>query len=303
MAYIKTEIKEETPDEMFENGIYSDASVVSHAVKSEFNELDNYEYEQPEEYSMLHGEEDSSTSDDFNAKHAPKRKHIECENVYIDGEPEVCITNFNGLMQNRSKEDASDPLALHITPVERPIQERARQEPSKPSNYEQPKRICIVSTKRAPPVKDLVNRTYSSKYRKLKAGTRYSCETCKKLFSDVNQLRNHEHFCISKQNKCRNCNLIFQRTEYLMEHVKKCPKVANEPGKPTPNASVQSQLYKISHRSSKSCNICLVELGSEDELAKHKKENHFVANAYACHMCDSKFDTEQDALLHLRNTH
>lgn len=300
MAYIKTEIKEETADELVESDV-----PLSDVMKLEENEPDYSEYNQPQDYMLKSEEgeqdeeeeggkeEESAYSYDYNMKNESKKNPVECENIYIDGEPAVLLTNFNGSVQNHLKDDALDPLAIN-TPIERQIQRRIQTDIT-PSLHPA-KRICIVSNMKAPPVKDLVNRTYSSKCRKPKSDAGCVCKTCEKIFSDSTQLRNHERIC---NLKCMNCNLIFQRKEYLTKHMKRCI-----PGNHSETSIVPAQSrIRNSHRNSKSCNICLVELGSIEELAKHKKENHFVANAYACHVCDRKFDSNLEAVIHLQDTH
>lgn len=336
MAYIKAEIKEEIPDDYFDNETSNNRNVTSQLINIDEIKTDYYQFQEPEEYSFHPDEEDSSDSDDYSVRIPAKRNLIECENVYVDGEPEVSINHFNGLTSNRSKEDACDPLdplAIH-TPAERPNgqqnhsqqthsqsnhsqqihsqQTHSQQIHSQPNHNHQPniqqnhyvqaKRLNVLRILKAPPVKDLVNRTYSSKCRKLNTDTQLVCRTCKKSCLNANDLLEHRRICNSTKHKCHSCNLIFGRMEYLTNHMKKCPKL-HERSKKLPKASQQTQIRISTKFNKKSCTICCIELGSAEELAEHERKNHFVPNAYACHLCDSKFDSEQDALIHLRNTH
>lgn len=291
MAFIKPEIKEEEAfDEFFDDEQFTDENL-THTVKIENDEAEYFDYDQPNE-DAIHAQ--TSNPAVSTAKTKPIQNQIECENVFIDGEPEICITN----LPNRSKEDASDPLALS-TP------------PRKPSPCTQPKRFIIElkRAKKAPPVKDLVNRTYSSRHRNATKDRHHACKTCKRPFADIVSLQNHTRVCILNKNKCQHCNLIFQTFSYLVDHMKTC-RVANGNSNeisttltPTERVRLSSTLGSSSRNACKSCNICYIKLGSEEQLAAHRKQSHFIANAYACHLCENKFDNERDALLHLQNAH
>lgn len=307
---VKQEIKEEIPDEMYTNDEEHFANISTpQNVKFDYEfeeELSDYEYSEPVgEYNAIEDVGDSSLG--HSSGHPAERSateqqhHVEYEDVYVDGEPEVCLENFPVLIDNRPNESASDPLAFHA-----PVAEV-------PHNVDQPRKepkLYVVRTVRAEqvrkvlPVKALVNRTYSSKHRTankvIERKQLFTCVGCNQSFHNPLEYQRHKNSCYFK---CEKCNLIYRKEELFIMHQKKyCSKHANktlkEDGQPlTFNTPDQFRRKKIS------CNICYTELESTQQLEAHRKENHFTPNAYACHLCDRKFDSDMEAVIHLNRDH
>lgn len=320
--HIKREIKEEIIDELIPNvGEDFDLSLSQRVkIENEFDdELSNYEYAEPESSveecsTIIDERENGNHLNVYTAKASASRCQqttIEYENVYVDGEPEVSIDKFKTLMNNHSKAVESDPLALHTTT---PFDERENQLDASDSDSmpECKRKMIKVHLKKVVPIKNLVNRTYS----KSADGTnniqtkylQYECDVCFRSFSNTSTFQQHRDNCYVK---CNDCNLIFKVREALAAHIDEfCSKRV----KRTIPTSYPTRLQpfkrpKISKpaqpcsSSSKSCNICCIELESVEQLEEHRKQNHFMPNAYACHLCDKKFDSNPEARSHLKRDH
>lgn len=317
---IKDEIKEEVPDELLfdcEEKQY-DNFAFSERVNSDEDddvddengdELDNYEYTNAATYSSFDVPAVRSTPKVYTRKRKMNptinpTKNVECENVYIDGEPEVSITNFSSLMRNRGCESPIDPLAIHAPHQQQP--ERPLNNPSsvliqQPQTSATAKRARTVPFGSFAPVKNLVSKTYSSEHRTMSKAkiTQHICNNCKHIFRTQIELQNHEQTCYYK---CEHCNLIFATMELMLKHRNKCKK-SNEKMK-----SAKSRQMPVPHKSNhllkrRACNICYAEFGFEGELIDHQNTHHVMPNAYACHLCDRKFDLEHEAVNHLTNDH
>lgn len=315
---IKEEIKEEIPDELFNDDEKQyDDLMLADRVKSDIDddddvddddedELDNnYEYTNAATYSNFDGSDAQSQPKVYTRKrivdHATKS--VESENVLIDGEPEVSITKFSSLMRNRGCVSPTDPLAIHA-PLETP--DSSLNCPPKviqPQTSSTAKRACAVRLGEILPVKNLVSKTYSSKHRtmaKAKFTPQHICNNCKHIFRTQIELRNHEQTCYYK---CEHCNLIFVTMELMLKHRNKCKK-SDEKMSATRSRQAQTQAKSYySFKKKRSCNICYAEFGFEEELIDHRKQNHVMPNAYACHLCDKKFDLEHEAVTHLALYH
>lgn len=52
------------------------------------------------------------------------------------------------------------------------------------------------------------------------------------------------------------------------------------------------------------CDICILHFETEIELKSHReKVHHACPNAYACHLCEERFDSQRLAEDHLKNIH
>lgn len=92
-----------------------------------------------------------------------------------------------------------------------------------------------------------------------------------------------------------------------------------EPGKPEDchrvlnvkklNANVPPQKTKgiyayVEEDDDWACDICILHFENETELKSHReKVHHAVPNAYACHICEERFDSQRLAEDHLKNNH
>lgn len=271
---IKQEIKEEIQEDFYHTSNYEgNESMLLNVVKDE-EDFDEYEDNQPN-----YQDEDASSCSE------------NTEKVFINGEPEIYIPI--NVQQINFKEENSDPL--DITPEQptstsmQPIIRDIQMTSEKRDNF---KRIRVIRLmKEPPPVKDLVQKTYSKKHKEAP----HSCTVCKKIFCSVHLLREHERSCF----KCKQCNLIVSTMSHLVNHIKKCRrKEQNEP------ANSPKQIRHAGYVGSKSsCNICSFTFLSNKELVEHQRQNHATPNAYACHICDRKFDSETEALCHISTCH
>lgn len=316
LNHIKREIKEEFIDELIPNVQEDFHLSLSQRVKieNEFDdELSNYEYAEPE---TSVGECSSTINERKNGNHfrvyTAKASASTCqqntsqyENIYIDGEPEVSIDKFKTLKNYHSKGVESDPLALHTTPFD----EQENQSDSTPKAEQK----MVTRYKKVVPIKNLVNRTYS----KSTDGTnniqtkylQYECDVCCLSFSNPSTFQQHRDNCFVK---CKDCNLIFKEKEELVAHVDTfCPLRVKRTLLTSSYPSRYQQRWKrqkvvnpgYPRPETKSCNICCIELESVEQLEEHRKQNHFMPNAYACHLCDEKFDSNHEARSHLKKDH
>lgn len=281
---IKQEIEEETHEDIQDNDIYNDDEIYDdemllRPLKFEEDDQDYCEYNEDSQGSSSYFQNPCTVNS------PTKQNYTESENVYIDGEPEVCVTNFNHI--NQKECSISDPLAIHNTITE--------SEPQPPQPTKILKKVKLVRIQnKIPPIKNLVQRTYSKRI--TKTDSHHVCTTCKKQFNDVAQLLTHERDCF----KCRQCNLIFRSSLDLILHMKKCRRKDNlEVEHSEPNRL--SRKYKKFNR--KSCNICHATFAADEEKKEHLKKNHPSYGAYACHLCDKKFDSVERAHIHLNVEH
>lgn len=272
---IKKEIKEEIQDDFYHTSEYEDnESMLLNVVKDE-EDSNDYEDNQP------------NYQDHFKMYCSGNT-----EKVFVNGEPEMHIpTNMQPI---NNKEDNSDPL--DITP-ERPtsasIQPNLNNTQLTTGKCDNFKKIRVVRALIPPPVKDLVQKTYSKKHKEAP----HLCTICKKIFPSVYLLREHERSCF----KCKQCNLIVANMTHLVNHMKKCRrKRQDEPTNSAPNKQMRHGGFM---GRSKSCNICSFTFLSYKDLVEHQRQNHATPNAYACHICDKKFDSETEALSHISTCH
>lgn len=298
---IKQEIKQEIKEEIFYDTLENevDYDEVLDVMKFENDPIDSDEYEESSEYQPIHQSSHSNRASQraLNARNAITQPiNINCEKVYVQGEPEIYLPSPN---QNNLRESSSDPLALYNTAPEpttitttisnpQPIAVHNTQLPFANSRRKF-KKVRVVAARHVPPVKDLVQKTYSKKHKELP----HVCTTCKKIYPSAPQLRDHERNCF----KCKECNLIYGSIVHLANHMKRCRRR---------KGGEKNQLTKSQNRNpyvkSKSCNICSSTFLTDEEFEEHRKRNHIIPNAYACHLCDSKFDSEHEAHLHV-NSH
>ncbi|XP_031620658.1 zinc finger protein 639-like [Contarinia nasturtii] len=285
--YIKKEIKEEIPDEIQPNSqedIPPETMLLNHLIKLEENDLN---------YEDLYNQGCSSLNNDY-----ASNEDEEPESVYVDEEPEVFIANFP-----HDTKEVNDPLAS-TEQQEEP--EQQQEEPGhqeaevKPKFWSSDVKMRKVRVIRTPPLKNLVKKTYSLQHRMASKsqirtsglpGTCNSCRTCKKSFESVTHLRQHELACF----KCKHCNLIVISLNYLVHHMAKCRRKIDT-SKSVSKGRSNGGLNK------KSCHICYAKCTNE-EMEEHLKRNHLIPNAYACHLCDCKFDSEFEAHQHLKKAH
>lgn len=277
---IKKEIKEEIPDEIYDNSDVYNEEMLMQPWKFE-NDIDYYETDEPnkqqfEDDDSFHRSNVYSVSD---SKVSATENNIHCENVYVDGEPTIVLTNQ---IQNNEGASTSDPLAI---PVET-------------QSYKATKQLKKIKLVHIPPVSHLVQKTYSKrnindpKTEQKPALKQFICSTCKNHFKSMSELQQHERICF----KCKQCNLIFQDLKYLIKHMKKCQKSVMQ--------KRRNWRSEESNRSNKkSCDICMTTFLFNEDLEEHRRKKHFVSNAYACHLCDSKFDSEDETHIHLKNAH
>lgn len=333
-TYIKHEIKEEDCsddvfahdhddyDENFETIIKSEHETV---IEEYQDDLGNYEYAKPEQQDQRETESESEPESENISVRASKpnrnrpyskrysAKRVACENIYIDGEPEVCIENFNVL--NNQTNSAIDPLASCDEP------EGRRSDRTKNVNQLTSSSISMASSssetisiyhfKKVPPVQKLVNKTYSIKHRtahKTKSmatpTTTYKCDRCNQTFYGASEYRDHyvKNQCLYK---CSDCNLIYRSAQLLKIHKTKfcSTKPLKKHKHPIKQTKPVTQMIEPSQFVQKSCNICLVKIDSSDEWTEHQRKYHFMPNAYACHLCDQKFDYDYQVMWHLNRDH
>lgn len=275
---VKQEIKEEIHDEIFNeidyNEVYNDEMLLQ-SLKFENDEQEYYEY------NNGHTNESDLTPNNENT--SPKPDNVESEDVYIDDELEVCVQNFD--------QNIKDPLEIHTTIAE-----------SKPETEDQPipkkslKKVKLVrvSVKKFQPVKNLIQRTYSKQ--KTTSNISHTCATCKKQFDTNAELVEHKNLCF----KCYKCNLIFANISRakFKRHLIICMK------KTETNALIKGRIStKIENPLVKSCNVCHTTFALQTEMEEHLKQKHPSYAAYACHLCDKKFDSFVNAHYHLNNDH
>lgn len=275
---IKQEIKEEIQDDFYQTTEYEDnESMLLNVVKDE-DDFNEYEDNQP------------NYQDEEDSRHSKVHCSENTEIVFVNGEPEI----FVPMNIQQIKEDNSDPL--DITPersTSAAIQPIILSTPLTTENRESFKKIRVVRTmKKTPSVKDLVQKTYSKKHREAP----HLCTVCKKIFSSANLLREHERSCF----KCKQCNLIVANMSHLVNHMRKCRRKRRD--EPT-NLPSNKQTRHSRYMGNKSCNICSLTFFSYKELVEHQRQNHATPNAYACHICDQKFDSEIEALSHISTSH
>lgn len=291
---IKQEIKEELLDDIYTN---------SEEIYDESMMLEMVKYEEDEDQP---NDENLNTSEIYSKVIKPNQSNqvtcdddnfVENDDLYVDGEREVFIANLN---QNYSKESTSDPLAFHAAPESidtevDPHKNSQLDPPSTDSNHKKVVRVRVLRTPKVPPLNKLVYKTYSQEHRTAPSKRQiHSCSTCKKIFGNLNQLREHERNCF----KCEQCNLIVISMEYLVNHLTKCRRKKDE------HKLLSKRLQNTSGSiEKKSCNICYISFVSDDDMEEHQKQNHTIPNAYACHLCESKFDSEFEAHQHLGNAH
>lgn len=345
MDSVKQEIKEEIPDESFddENGLYDNHSAmqnVKHEVEFE-DELDQYysmavsqqpefvEDDQDSEFetelnalptidthSTSNSEEDDNDEEQQQQHHHHQPVHME-DYVYVEDEPEVF---YEDISDNFCKENASDPLAMNTTaayandtaratithPPNAPaaatlIRLPVGQKRPPPKMPEQNQKLLVI--RKVPPVNQLVNKTYSSAHRlPPKPKTWHTCDVCARSFSNPNELRQHRSRCFFK---CKKCNLICNTSAQLKTHIKQC---TTAPSKTKKQIQKQRSAEALRARakldqSQTLPNIYCSEFDSDEELYTHRKQSNIVANAYACHLCERKFDTNLDARDHLERDH
>lgn len=271
---IKQEIKEEIQDVLYDTDAddYKEP-VLLDGIKFEKDQAEQFnDYDDVYEYHLNNR---SGHSSKFN-----------CEKVYVHGEPEVYNPTSHHIENN------SDPLALCIAPETTATAASVRRQNA---SVVYDTHLTIANNQqnlnefRVVPVKNLVHRTYSKKQKEVPL----ACTTCKKNFASVSQLRDHGRNCF----KCKKCNLFVASMTDLLDHIRKCRR-----RRKNENQNSSSKVQIRYHTKSTSCNICSLKFLSDEELVEHKR-SHLVPNAYACHLCESKFDSEQDAHLHLKNAH
>lgn len=130
-----------------------------------------------------------------------------------------------------------------------------------------------------------------------KVTIKHVCYMCKKIFPNEILLSFHQK--LKHKVKCKRCNLLFLNVESWRDHQinSNCSKYEDIqkmfPGlKPT---------TKKPKRNMNSCDICYVQFDCSDELNEHRKSHHFAA--FACHMCNKKFDTIEATKIHLKHVH
>lgn len=310
---IKQEIKEEIQDE---NEQCENMSEMHHA---EFDEGDgfgdeygNYEYamaahERKQECDS--GQEPDPEPGSHRTQHSidfdedPRQTHTEYEiEAYIDDEPEIFIENLedqhlkdplamntnvvcsNGSVAKAMPHLTPSPASLTQAPVEPPLVELYRMRPVMPS--------------KVPPIKPVVStKTYSSAHRLVTTRPSHSCPHCARSFANSHELVTHRNLCFLK---CKKCNLICRSVTQLRLHNQHCTKQISKQKKAVASREVTAGKKA---RKGNSCDICCTQFSSAKELAAHRKQNHFIANAYACHLCERKFDFNYDAVNHLKRDH
>ncbi|XP_055310374.1 zinc finger protein 60-like [Sitodiplosis mosellana] len=290
---IKQEIKEEIQDDYYhtrENEEDFNESMLLEVIKYEDDDEDFDKYEE-----QRYQDERSSHFKVYCAENPEK--------VFVNGEPEIYIPT---VQPTNYKESNSDPL--YITPEPTitttsasiaPVIHNTQLPTAKREEFKKFRVVRAVKDMKSdlnlkvkvPPVKDLVQKTYSKKHKELQ----HPCTICRRIFSSVRLLREHERSCF----KCKQCNLIVASMSHLVNHMKKCRRKRKDV---LANAS-SKQHPRNSHVPDRSCNICSSTFQSVFELEEHQRRNHLTPNAYACHICDKKFDSESQAHIHISSSH
>lgn len=164
--------------------------------------------------------------------------------------------------------------------------------------------LFVVRKAAAPPVKELVRKTYSLQHR-LAHKTSASCNichVCARSFDNPVEFERHRHCCTFK---CTKCNLIFSNKTLLRTHLQNC-RLQNNYVKFKHSKRDKSKVT-VSHNPKflgwDSCDICCMKFNSIHELREHRKQKHFFAKSYACHLCTKKFKNNFDAFDHLKRDH
>lgn len=175
---------------------------------------------------------------------------------------------------------------------------------------ERPAQIPSVSSvyvrRKAPPVNELFRKTYSLEHRLAHKTTGWNtCQVCARKFYNPTEFEMHQRRC---HFSCKKCNLIFQTLGELRAHHQKCKILSNCRGQKVhnnkdTNKSTLIVIDKKTTRRMDSCDICCTKFSSWQELDLHRKQNHLVKGAYACHKCERRFDNSNDAVLHLKRDH
>lgn len=384
LDYIKHEVIEEDFNELFSNDYkqYDENSASQSGqlenkfeLNKELSELSNYEYSS----SKLHiAECDSAINICENINNTIKQEDtLQDENVYVDGEPEISIEKFSGLLKNNTKVIEKDPLDIPIPSFQQPsIRPRVKQIqkvillrksstvneqtktdtrnkmtpkeitikvvmdtksiqnlkkeqyfknvfPSKnPSTSASKKRLIPIKIKKVMPVRALGNKTYSKNKTTSIASTSYDlktykCDICCETFTNKSQHIEHSLKC---NVRCNYCHQPFKVNTLRLIHekmCKMCPKETAILGSQEKviitehlpcNALKKPRELKREHiwkdkNGFVSCNICNAKFTTLVELFEHDKNNHLTPNAYACHLCDKKFDLETTAIQHLKRHH
>lgn len=286
---IKQEIKEEVPDDIYDNSdVYTD-DMLMHPWKYE-DEIDYYKTDEPNQRKFKNDDNFHRTNVDSVSNSKSTETNIHCENVYVDGEPSAVPTNQTQL--NEQSGCTADPLAIPI-PIPISIQKGIDSEAFNASENKTAKPLKKIKIVHVPPVRDLVQKTYSKRSTNdPKPAQKFNCSTCKRSFRSTFELLLHEAACF----KCKQCNLIFKDSECFNKHMKTCKQTVVRK-----KLSWRNEQSTASKR--KSCNVCMTTFMFDEDLEEHRKIKHFVSNAYACHLCDSKFDSEDEAHIHLKNAH
>lgn len=140
------------------------------------------------------------------------------------------------------------------------------------------------SEQKKPTIK--VTKTYSNRSKRKQTSSikvQYVCDKCKLVLSSAELLKSHVECVHNKREKGINSRKIH--------------KVTSSP--PSNHNRYRDRPYKLRPLS---CNVCYVDFGSHQEVQEHQKV-HLVPNAYACHLCEEKFDSEFTAHHHLYSAH
>lgn len=327
-------VKYESPEFEDDYGNYEYATVTTVTDAQEEQELD-FETDlgsqqlkiKPNSFStqrMIDFDEDEDEDEDEDVHQIHKQYENE---IYVDGEPLV-----EDISDSYSKENASDPLAIntkmvylndshpktilnatHTPLASSSVKKLVRRLPPSQSPTvllekrpvgrppQMPSIYVLRKTPTERPVKELVRKTYSQKHR-LTSKTSVSniCYVCSRSFQNPVEFEKHKRRCFFK---CKKCNLICGNEVLLKIHHQNCT-IQNNDQKSKRSKCDKSKFIAVEKKIlMDSCDICCMKFNSSDELDKHRKEKHFFANSYACHLCTKKFETNFDAVCHLKQDH
>lgn len=276
---------------------------------------------------------DEDDDDDEDDGDVPPHMQKECRNeIFVDGEPEIFVEDIK---DSYSKENASDPLAintnnvvclndslpkkiLNLTYTPLAPTSMKRHQPTAADQQRLPPTVEICEKRgrgrppqiftaalKPPPVKELVRKTYSLKHRLAhKTTVSNICHVCTRSFDNPIEFERHRRRCFFK---CIKCNLICSEKAMLRIHHQTC-QIQHRQRKPKCSNSEKAKLDLLGKKCADktcvdSCDICCMKFNSSQELDAHRKQKHFFANSYACHLCSKKFETNFDAVCHLKRDH
>jgi len=130
----------------------------------------------------------------------------------------------------------------------------------------------------------------------------FKCKTCKKLFFDIRNLKNHEKVHMKENSKCKICLKEFRFEKYLDQHMKQHHDNSQSEEVKSNSEYDSDESDKDEPEVSFSCEVCGKNFSSEEKLTTHTNM-HFSYKPFKCRKCPKAFSLEKTFRSHSATHH